>query len=131
MVDHVVAIKALIEPLDIFVCGTDVPASAPDKRVVVTAPNLATTQAAMAGDRDIRDYVQVKYCGANEDQARSVGERVAALLDRSHPVVEGWSTDLRRTATSPFFADRNLMGITTDSHVVAATDTYRYTAWRN
>lgn len=132
MPTHVEAIAALVAAAGLPCFDGDVPPGAPLKRVVLSAPEPLGAEATVDGSEDyVEAHVQVKYVGANGEQARWVARAAIAALHRQSPAVDGWTASIRRRFTGPFVADRDVTLTPTDTHAVAAVDTYLYRATRN
>lgn len=122
MSDHLAGISAHV-PAGIEVFTTDVPVSPPQRYVILRAPLFEEVSHTLGYSPEVDDYVKVMYCGLTDAQARWVARHVYAALHRSRPVVAGFSTWLKRTATGEFDVDRQR-----DPHIYYASDLYRYRA---
>lgn len=96
----------------------------PTRYLILSAPTLRTEAESLDDvPRDVRDYVRVTTVDPSARGARLVQEAVRDDLDRSHPVVTGYSTNLRHSTADVFAKDGDG---TTDLYY--AVDTYLYHA---
>ncbi len=96
----------------------------PERYVVLTAPTLRTRAWTLDDvPRDIRDYVRLMIVDPTARGARSAQESIRNTLNRSHPVVAGFSTDLRHSSGDVFARDSEA-----PNDLYYAVDTYLYHA---
>ena len=96
----------------------------PDRYVVLSSPSLRRDTDTMSrAVLDIDDYVQVKAVALTARECRHLQGQLQDALDRAHPVVAGFSTDLFLGATGITAVDRDVT-----PHRVHSADSYRYRA---
>ncbi|WP_062077685.1 hypothetical protein [Demequina globuliformis] len=126
---HIDGILALLTDAGITAYDTEAEESPSFPYVVVAAPSF--TRIAASIDDVPRDFhepsVKVTGAGTGREQARWVQEKAYAALDRKSPIVTGYRTDIRRTATGILAADREVT-LPGSGHPIYATDTYLYRA---
>lgn len=119
---HLAAIMALV-PANIPAFDTDVPDIPSQGYVVFFAPDFDEVSLSLGYAPDVDDYFKVMAVGRTLTQARAVQAAVKAALHRSRPVVEGYSTLVKRRSAGDFMTDRSKT-----PHLSHATDLYHYRA---
>ena len=96
----------------------------PTRYLILSAPTLRTVAESLDDvPRDIRDYVRVTTVDPSARGARLVQETVRPALDRKHPAVTGYVTDLRHSTADVFANDTD-----GPTDLYYAVDTYLYQA---
>lgn len=99
----------------------------PTRYLILSAPTLRTIAESLDDfPRDVRDYVRITAVDSSARAARLMQEAVRGDLDRSHPTVTGYSTDLRHSTADVFAKDGD-----GPTDLYYAVDTYLYQATPN
>jgi hypothetical protein len=96
----------------------------PQCYVVFRAPTFKRESLALSrASLDVNDYFSVMAVGRDAGQVRWVQERMQDVLDRAHPVVEGFAARSFLRTTGAVDVDRSIA-----PDLAHATDLYRYRA---
>lgn len=96
----------------------------PSRWLILAAPTLRTLAESLDDvPRDVHDYVRITTVGPSAREARLLQETIRTALNRKHPVVTGYSTELRHSSADVFARDPEGEG-----DIYYAVDTYLYRA---